>query len=339
MSSLQECTTWQAFLGQLIANPQERARLAAAVRVRPITLQNWAAGVFRPREEHIHALLKNLPAGTYPLFLRLLITDFPELLQEELPRDGFFQGLPSEFYARALSNLAFTPLPMYRQSMQDLLFQQALQHLDPERRGFSITLAVCVPPREGCKVRSLREIGGLATPPWSYTLSEKPFFLGAESLVGYAITQARPAVINDRDEMTFFPAHWTEHEKSIAVFPILRHARIAGGLVASSVQEYFFTQPRLVVLEDYANLASCLFEPEESFAPEEIDLRLMPSYKLQMPYFAGYNRRVLQKIEEVSAQGLHSIPQIRQLVWQDLEDVMLQVFLQTEATDPAKNLI
>lgn len=331
MNNQQQPATWQEFLGQLIASSYERERLAAAIRVRSITLQRWAEGVSRPREENIRALLKNLPSGAYPLFMRLLMVDFPELRQDNLPEERFVRQLPSEFYARALSNLALTPLPIYRQSMQDLIFQQILEHLDPDRAGLSVSLAVCVPPRLGRKVRSLREIGGLATPPWPHDLTEKPMFLGSESLAGYAIQNMRSYVINDRDEMTLFPAHWTEHERSSAAFPILCQSRIAGCLIISSVQEYFFTPPRLSVIEDYSHLAANIFEFDESYKSEDIDLRLMPPYVSQLPYFASYNQRVSQKFVEAGATKKQvSLQQVRQLVWQDIEDDLLQVAVQTE---------
>lgn len=326
MSGPQESSTWQALLGQLITNPSERDRLAAAVRVRSITLQRWAEGSSRPRNENIRMLLRTLPRSVYPLFLRLLIVDFPELAQEELPEEHFLQSLPTEFYRRAMSNLALTPQPMYRQSMQDLILQQALEHLDPDRQGLAIALVVCVPPRPGGRVRSLREIGGLATPPWPHNLPEKPMFLGAESLVGYAISKACSCVINSSEEITFFPVHWTEHERSAAAFPIFRQGRVAGGLVVSCVEEYFFTAPRLSVIEDYSYLATCIFEPEDTFRFDEVELRIMPPYVQQLPYFHDYKQRVSQKFVEADERGHHiNLQQARQLVWQDLEDLLLRV--------------
>src|SRR5437016_5370566 len=136
--SMQEPSTWQEFLGQLIAQPQERARLAAALHVRPITLQRWTQGTSKPRNENLRLLIKNLPQEAYPLFLRLLLVDFPELLREELPEERLLPGLPAEFYARALSNLALTSLSIYRQSMVELILQQMLQHLDPDQDGLSV---------------------------------------------------------------------------------------------------------------------------------------------------------------------------------------------------------
>jgi hypothetical protein len=322
----QEPATWQELLGQLITNPQVRARLATAIHVRPITLQRWAEGGTRPRVENIRLLIKNIPKETYPLFMRLLVADFPELLQDELSEERSLQGIPAEFYARALSNLALTPTSIYRQSMQDLILQQALQHLDPDQQGLSITLALCVPPRFGRKVRSLREVGGLATPPWPRNLAGRPMFLGSESLVGYAVTHAHSYVINSRDEKNLFAVQWTEYEESVAVFPIFFRARIVGGLIVSSAHKHFFTQPRLAVVEDYAHLAACIFEPEESFDFNEIELGIMPPHASQCPHFADYNQRVSRKLVEANATGQQvTMQQARELVWQDLEDILLQV--------------
>lgn len=328
MSNLQEPSTWQEFLGQMIVNPQEKQRIAAAVRVRPITLQRWSEGVSRPRDENISLLLKVLPPGSYPLFMRLLLVDFPHLVQEELPAERFLMQVPREFYARSLNALTFTPYPLCRQAIQDLVLQQALEHLDPERHGLFISVVTCVPPRHGRTVRSLREIDGLGTPPWSRTPAEKTIFLGAEALVGYALSEMVQCVVNTRDEITIFPVRWTENERSAAAFPIMRHGKVAGALVVASAREYFFTKEHIAVLEEYANMIALMFEPEEFFEAQEITLETMPAYELQAPYFVGYNRRISQKFAEAHSQGAPiTLREARQLVWQDLEEVLLQAFL------------
>jgi hypothetical protein len=324
--SEQEPATWQELLGRLITNPQERAHLATAVRVNPITLQRWTRGTSRPRIENIRMLIQNVPKDAYSPLMHLLVNDFPELLRDDVSEKCASQEIPVKFYAHALSNLALTPRLFYRQSMQDLVLQQALRHLDPDQQGLSITLAVCVSPRREHKVRSLREVGGLATPPWSRTQEERPMFLGSESLVGYAVTHGHACVINSRKEKTLLSVQWTEYEESAAAFPILLHARIVGGLIVSSAHEHFFTQPRLAAIENYAHLAACIFELEESFDFNEIALGIMPPYVSQRPYFVGYNQRVFQKLVEANAAGQQiTMEQARQVVWQDLEDVLLQI--------------
>src|SRR5437773_3523605 len=127
---MEELASWHTMLRELIADTRQRARLAEAIGVRQVTLQRWSEGATRPRIENIRALLKHLPSEYYPHFMRLLLTDFPELLRDELWEDGIVEHIPSEFYARALSNRALIPVTIYRQSMQDLILQQALQHLD-----------------------------------------------------------------------------------------------------------------------------------------------------------------------------------------------------------------
>lgn len=323
----QEASTWQELLGQLINHPQDRERLAEAARVRSITLLRWASGVSKPREENLRTLLNYIPPDIYPAFVRLVSRDFPDLVEEDLTRGQVHQDLPAEFYAQAFSAHALTPQPMYRLAMQDLILQQALEQLDPERRGMSISLVCCVPPLHSTKVRSLREIGGLGTPPWKRDLQQKTIFLGAESLVGEVITKCHRVLVNSREEYTFSAAHWTEYEQSAVAFPLFHHARVAGCLLSSSAVPYYFKEAHLSLLERYSHLAALIFEPEEFFALEDIDLRIMPSYELQAPYFLDYNQRVSQKFTSAHTQHTHiSLQEARLLVWQEIEDELLQLF-------------
>jgi hypothetical protein len=72
-------STWQDFLADLIADTQEKERLAAALSVEPITLTRWAKRIVRPRERHIHNLVQALPPSRTQEFLRLAQADFPSL--------------------------------------------------------------------------------------------------------------------------------------------------------------------------------------------------------------------------------------------------------------------
>src|SRR5579859_484484 len=321
---MQEPATWQELLSQLIADPKERVRLARALHVRPITLLRWIEGSTRPRVDNMSVLLKNISQENKQLFMQLLAVDYPELLRSDASLDLILRGIPAEFYARAMSNRSLTSISIYHQSMQDLLLQQALGHLDPDQQGLAITLAVCVPPRSGRKVRSMRVIGGLGTPPWPHNLRERLMFLGAESLVGYAVTHAHFFVVNSRDEKHLFAVQWAEHEESIAVFPILLYGRMVGCLTISSTRQGFFKKLHLEVLQNYAHLFTCIFEPEASFAFHEIELGVMPAYVSQSPYFADYHKRVSQKLLDANTAGEQlTVQMARQLVWQDLEEVLL----------------
>lgn len=323
-----EPSTWQEFLGQLIDNTQERERIAEAAHVRTITLQRWASGSSRPRDENMRTLLRVLPSENQVAFAQLVAVDFPGLLQENSLLDQAQQEVPAEFYARVLSALALTPAPMCRQTVQDLIFRQILEQFDPDRRGMSVSLVCCVPSRHGGKVRSLREVGGMGTPPWKPDLAQKTMFLGAESLVGHVIGTARPDFINSKHEITFLPANWTSFEESVAAFPLCRMANVAGGLLVSSKQEQFFTPARVSLLERYAHLTALIFEPAEFYKLEDIDLRIMPAEEKQAPYFRDFNQRVSQKFAEaIAAHSQITLQEARLLAWQDIEAELLQVFL------------
>lgn len=335
MEKRQEASTWQEFLGHMIEDVSARERMAEATHMRSVTLQRWASGFSKPREDNLRTLLKVLPAESYVPFTRLLLVDFPDLLLEDPTLNQAHQELPTEFYARILRALALTPQPMCRQTVQDLILHQILEQNDAERRGLSVSLVCCVLPRQGERVRSLREIGGVGSPPWPSDLGQKTIFLGAESLAGHVISTAHYGVINSREETTFLPANWTEHEQSVAVFPIARCTRVAGCLLVSSAREHFFTPARVALLERYAHLAALIFEPSEFYDIGAINLGVMPSEKMQAPYFRDFNQRVSRKLTEAAPlqQRRLGLQEAHQLIWQDLEAELLQVFLKIGLTD------
>lgn len=327
----QQAATWRELLGQLIENTRERRRLAEAAHVNAATLQRWARDRTLPREEHMEQLLAALPSQIYPVFLRLAAVDFPGLLSEKgtaEQNERLHPEVPPEFYGRVLDAFASTPWPLCRQAVQDLILQQMIELLDSERHGLAISIIRCMPPRCDGQVHSLREIGGIGTHPWKHDLEQKAFFFGAESLVGHAVSTLTGCVVNSRLELTFYPAHWTAYENSAAAFPVMRHAGVAGGLVASSSRENFFSHNSIAILEQYACLAALLFDVEDFYSSETINLRVMPPYNYQEPFFRHFNQRVSQKFaEELRAGHQIGLQEARLAVWQDLEAELLAAVL------------
>lgn len=321
-----EPLTWQDLLKQFIENPSERVRLAMLVKVSPVTLQRWVNQVSRPREENVRALLRALPISYSDEFARLILQDFPGAFQEYPIRESVLLEMPSDLYARVLAALALTPLPMCRQTIQNLVLQQAISQLDTRPGGLLVNLVCCIPPRPGRKVRSLREVGGMGTLPWACGSEQKTMLLGAESLAGHMVIQHRPLVINSRREITFFPANWTKYEYSVAAFPIMAHARVAGGLLVSSNQEHFFTSERVTLLEDYSHLAALIFEEREFYSEHDIELGVMPSEDLQVSWFRSFNQRVSQKFADaLLTHNRMTLQEARLYVLQDLEDELLRL--------------
>lgn len=332
MEKYSQASTWQELLAELIADVQEKKRLAAALSVQPITLKRWVEGTACPRERNMLRLVSILPPDLSGMFLRLVQADFPHLVPPETPMLSKAEGIPSEFYAQILQAYTGLPLLLGQQTLYDLFFQQAIAHLDPRRQGMFISLATCVRPLEGQVVRSLREIGGIGTLPWRRDPEQKPLLLGAESLAGYALTQLRRVILSNRTDVSRVPAHWTEHEQSAVAIPIARHARLCGCfLVSSAVPNYFQEgQPVVALLEQYASLASLLFEENDFYALSDIQLSFMPAYERQLPHFQHVNQRILQRFRLAQVRGEQcTLEHARHQIWREIEEELIQTFLKT----------
>lgn len=332
MENFQKASTWRELLNELIEDSDEKERIARAAHVQPITLVRWSQGISRPREDNMRMLLKAMHPSVYLSLVRLIANDFPELTRVEALNKQVKATLPTEFYERILSAYTQTPHPICRQVIQDLIFQQAIEHLDPERRGMLLSLIVCVSPLKGHVVRSLREIGGIGTPPWKRDLEQRTILVGAESLSGYALTNFRRVVVSNRARPTLFPVHWTEHEQSVAAVPIAKYGNLAGCLLAASVVPDYFVegQPSVLVLEAYAHLAALIFEPHEFFALDQFQLGFMPSYELQLPYFQDFNRLVLQQFRLAMIREIHcTLEEVRGQAWREIEQSLIDVFAKT----------
>lgn len=334
MDPTSKASNWQGLLAELITNLSERERLAQALSVRPVTLIRWAKNISRPQERNLRKLLQVLPPSLAPTFGRLVAVEFPGLMLPELPGQQEPVGLPSAFYEQILRAYAKLPAMLSRQTLWDLFLQQAIEHLDPQRQGMAIHLAVCVRPLEGQVVRSLRDMGGIGTSPWRRDLEQKTMLLGAESLVGYALFHFRRVVVPNRSDITMVPIQWAEHEQSAIAIPIARHAQVCGCLLATSAVPDFFGEGEeaALLLEHYAMLAPLLFDERDFYALSAIQLHLLPSYEVQRPYFQQVARRVQQRFRLAQVRGeLCTLEQARHQVWREIEEELIQAFLNTSA--------
>ena len=326
-----EAPSWREVLSKIISSPAERDRIANEIGVRSITLTRWSTGESTPRLQNLRQLLNALPKQQRDQLLEVL---------EELPSDflvPLIDATSSEisykFIMEVLDSRATMSDTLRFWTISRLVLQQALRQLDPERQGMAITVVRCMPPGTDGKIHSLRESLGQGSPPWEGDLEQKAMFLGAESLAGYVVATCRPEAVQDlMKDKTFLPAYQTEHEVSAAAHPIMYAGRVAGCLLLSCTQpNYFLSQARLSLIHDYASLLALAFDPEEFYKPECIEFRVMPPLEKQHPYFASFRQRVLKLIGESVAAGrpLTNI-QAEQLVWQELENILLHLPPETE---------
>jgi transcriptional regulator with XRE-family HTH domain len=319
--------TWRSLLKSIISDPHEKQRLAEELGIKPITLSRWTNDESDPRPQNLRHLLTALPQQREQML---------ELIREERGFEEFTNAgfddseieIPSSFYNRVFATRASIVESLRFWSICNLILQQAIGQLDPDRLGMAINVVRCMTPSpQDNKVHSLRESVGFGTHPWSGDLEQKAMFLGAESLCGYVATSCRPATNQNIDErQSLIPAHKTEHEKSASVHPILFAGRLAGCLLVSSTQyDYFLPQSRLALIENYANLLALAFEPEEFYEPQDIELFVMPNQEEQKKYFSNFRQRVAKTMVDGARkkQPVNNI-QAEQIVWQKLEEELLQ---------------
>ncbi len=183
---VQDSQKWRELLAKIIKDSHEKQRVANELGVSVITLTRWVSGESTPRPHNLRLLLKALPEHR-----KALLETFPEEISlsvdEKVEGEDTGQEIPSVFYARVLNAHCNLPRILHFSSICDVILQQALKQLDPNRVGMEITVVQCMYPSLNGKIRSLRESLGRGTPPWNRELEQRTLFLGAESLSGYVV--------------------------------------------------------------------------------------------------------------------------------------------------------
>ena len=327
---MQNPPTWRALLGMVIKDPQEKQRLANELKISQLTLSRWVTNETRPRLHNLYQLVKALPEYR-ALLLPLLASEFEEFSSTTEIKEETAEEIPSAFYARVFqANAELTPT-LRTWLIRDIILQQALEQLDPERKGMAIILVQCMPPTKERIVRSLREVMGRGLPPWSTDLEQQAILLGAESMVGYVVTTGR-SITNqnlNRDQ-GIFPAYRAQWEESSTAHPILRGNLIAGCLLVSSVQPGYFSPERLTLIQNYAGLLVLAFGPEEFYELERIKLSVMPQFDIQRVHLATFQERVYRLMQEAARKNEPiNVIKAEQLAWQQLEDELIHLPSQT----------
>lgn len=326
-----ELQPWRDLLGKIIADHQERVRIATALGINTATLVRWANGETNPRTQNLHALLKFLPPMYRDQMSELIPQEFSEFLPatDDAEQDALAGKIPSDFYASVLEAVTRTRKEQRFFTVSNRVLSQALGQLDPNNLGMALSIAQCMPPLPGQKVRSMREVVGRGTPPWQSTLSHEVLFLGIESLAGYTLTKGRVYVAENRtDQLGFYTVRWEDWEESAVACPILQEGSYAGCLIASSSQPGYFLPFRQTLIERYAQLLTLAFEPGDFYEPQDIHLLPMPSREVQFERATNFRMRLSQIILEASRRGQEiDIKQAERQVWQQLEEELLNTLV------------
>src|SRR5437764_7353993 len=124
-------SSWREVLQEIIHDPLERDRIAAALKVTAITLRRWISGESNPRIRTLRQLQTIIPQSRRALFVDFLQKEFGDLAPQwsgEVPGEIAYTFIRQIFETRATTqhNLLFWTLCKK-------VLQQALRHLDPER--------------------------------------------------------------------------------------------------------------------------------------------------------------------------------------------------------------
>jgi len=328
MTDIAPYETWRDLLREVIRDPKDRQRIAGAIGVNPATLTRWSNRETNPRLDEIRNLFSVVPE-VQPLLLQDLLgsignaPDFVLPSKKSIltsPEEGV--AIPSRFYEMVLRAIR-DAAPRFEVAC-NLIIPQALSQLDTQRLGMEIVIATCMPPYEGQKVRSLRQRIGQGSAPWKNNyLEEKNYFLGSESLPGYAIAQQHWMISHHVAEphQIYLLKPLSSQEASMAAFPITLEGEIAGCLIASSTQSDHFTEDRLKLLAAYADLIRFGFRDTDFYPPSQIDLAIMPPFDVQRAYFTDLRKRIadLQNSARTSNQRLDGL-QAERIVRKQIEE-------------------
>ncbi len=318
-----EPQTWQAFLGVIVDDPQERLRIARAIGVNQITLARWATGISSPRLRSLRLLLDVLPEQR-ERFIELLAKDYPDLLQGDRQGEEELLQIPSNFYARVLETYTSYPSILRGSLLGSVILQQMLAQLDPQQVGLGIFIAKCMPPSSE-KVRSTRTIVARGSGIWR-KIEERVLFHGIKSQIGHAIQEQRPILTQSREEREHWYPPPIPDVQSEAAFPIQLADHVAGGISLFSVHAEFFSLERQDLLRAYAEMLVLIFEQDEFYISSQIEMGVMPSFEIQQTILASFQRRVTQRILEATRkQQLLPHSQAEMEVWQELEQIMLHL--------------
>ena len=113
--------------------------------------------------------------------------------------------------------------------------------------------------------------------------------------------------------------------ESAVALPIVLANQTAGGIYIASTQPNHFTHKYLALIQKCVELMCLSFEKEDFYLLSDVVLGVMPAREQQLPYLVTFQQRVTQQMI-YAAHNQHPLtrPQAERIVWQQLEEDLLQ---------------
>ncbi len=316
---------WQAVLQKIIQSPKERQRLATALGINIITLSRWVKADSHPQRSYLLRLVKVVQPIHRSEMLSALLRAYPDMHDKFM--EEIAETVPSSFFRQILRDRASIIETLRPWQISGTVLNEALKLLDPHQLGMAVTAALCMPPVDD-KIRSLREHGGRGHAPWSSDLEQKAVFLGLNSLAGHAVIFGRAASVPDVRKERYIPVfgYPTDWEISAGAAPIWLQGRIAGCLLAASLQPEHFTQERMDLLITFASIFSLALNPDEFYDHRAVQLRYIPQPSQQQDSLRSFRQRVTRLMTESARQGSPlSNAEAEKCAWQEIEEELLLI--------------
>ncbi|MBA2393732.1 MAG: GAF domain-containing protein [Ktedonobacteraceae bacterium] len=332
---IEEVQTWRELLRKVTARPDERQRIAAALRINTITITRWVAGSSKPRIETLRALPQALPKQSEQM-IRLLKLEYPDLFTNEQTAD-IESAIPHDFYSQVLNTYAMDPERLCASALSSTILRQIILQCDPDKEGFAVFIAQCVPPGPDQKVRSLRITVGDGGTPVTNVLRNQTCFCGAESQAGLAVLSAHAVIFqNPENQQRIIPGQQIIVPGSSLALPLLRYDSSIGSVCFVSPQKNFFTPGRMSLLKHYVNLLTIAFEPHEFYPLSNIHLAMMPTRSQQHPFLSTLQKRITARMLTPLSEGLPlSRLQAEQQIIKETEEELIQLSLTAELRSEA----
>jgi hypothetical protein len=322
---IQGTLSWQAVLQKIIVSPKERQRLANELGINTITLTRWAKEDSHPQRSYLARLVKVVHPHQRSELLNALLVAYPDM-QDKLMEETT-EYVPSPFFRQILKDRASIIEAMRPWQISSAVLDEALRLLDPNQLGMAVTPALCMPPVDN-KIRSLREHGGRGTDPWDTDLEHEAIFLGMNCLAGHVVQSGRASSVRDVKRERYIPvfAHPEGMEISSAAAPIWLEGKIAGCLLASSTQLEHFTQTRLDLLLNLANIFALALNPDDFYPHQMVQLRYIPRPPIQEQYLRTFRHLVTSRMIQAGRRGeTLNNAEAEKAAWQELEEKLIRV--------------
>ncbi|HTK11764.1 MAG TPA: helix-turn-helix transcriptional regulator [Ktedonobacteraceae bacterium] len=316
---MKETQRWQALLTRSIALPTHKKQLARELGVHQMTLQRWSTGESAPTRHHLQQLFTLFPEQR-PLLHEAFPTLFP--CDENPP----IQELPATVYAQILTAWANLPRSLHPSSLCALILEQALALLDPARQGLVVACVHCLRPISGTLVQSLQTRLMLKRTSIRHQEIPHETLLGANSCEGRAVTFVRPFLMqNEEEQPDPFNALSPPSSPYTVAVPIHQGELVAGAFSISRSPSAVISPSQFPLLQQVALLLALTFEREDFYAPEAIQLRVMPSQHLQMAASLTLHERITRLLLGSSGPSFLSLAQAELLAWQQMEQDYLHL--------------